>query len=143
MELGPLTDVLAVGGPSRGEDIKGPLTVNGAEGGDTIDVWGHLATAPVVVDSGAGDDLVSLFDTFAPVTVKAGAGRDTISVGHLGRVASIRGPLHVDGGADYDTVRIDDGSNGPDVWGVDFSTLMRNKVTVLTHSDVERFDIVI
>ena len=81
------------------------LTVRGGVGADTITISGFDATA--VINGNAGNDSIGTTDLATGVALKGGAGNDTITVSALEAE-----PISIIGGADADSIYIQDILNG-------------------------------
>lgn len=88
------------------------LTIALGSGGNTFTIQDtHIGTTEV--NSGSGSDTVNVKAVLGPTTVNAEAGPDTINVGSLapaagGTVNPIAAALTVNGGANADTLNLDD-----------------------------------
>ena len=97
----------------------------------------------LVLNAGLNNDVINVVGT-APtdhVTVNAGAGDDTIRVGAYGGVATVLGPLFVDGQAGVDSLVIDDSADGPDAFLITSTQVLRNGSVLLRHLGIEVFTI--
>jgi Ca2+-binding RTX toxin-like protein len=71
------------------------LTVKGGSGGNTFIVAGTPANATTTLDSGSGNDTVTVQNTSGPLTVNGGGGSDTVTIGNSGLLSGIGGPVSI------------------------------------------------
>lgn len=86
------------------------VTVHGGRGGNTFIVTDSLS-GPLTLNTGTGDDAVSLRRTGGPVLVNGQAGRDTVTVGGGTGTAAVRGSVDVTNAAGATALTVDDAAN--------------------------------
>ncbi|MGH1427409.1 MAG: DUF4347 domain-containing protein [Arenicella sp.] len=96
------------------------VTVNGEENNDQINLLAS-ADADIIINGDAGDDEINVtaLSALASVAVQGGVGRDTVNFGSTrssadqgqGSVDGIDGMITVQGGADLDTLNVDDSAD--------------------------------
>jgi acrosin len=88
------------------------LTINLGSGGDTFTVNDTHAGSTFINGGGGGADVINVRAISGATTINAGAGSDTLRVGSLaptagGDLMGIRATLTLEGGADNDSITID------------------------------------
>jgi hypothetical protein len=94
--IGTITGLTAAKVIYRANDIGG-LTINLGDAGNTIDVRNThtINTKTMTLNTGAGDDTVTLRRTFSPIDIEGQGGTDVVTVGDNGTVQGVTGDVRV------------------------------------------------
>ncbi|MBW4617755.1 MAG: hypothetical protein KME21_32120, partial [Desmonostoc vinosum HA7617-LM4] len=84
------------------------LNINLGAGADTFTIQFTSVSTVTTVNAGGGADTLNVQSVRSATTVNADTGNDVINVGSAGTVNEIIGALTINGGADADTVTIND-----------------------------------